>query len=61
MQRFLSMRRVLDITSLSRTQIYRLQAAGSFPKSVPLGTSRVAFVESEVEEWIADRIAERAA
>ena len=59
--RLISMAAVLDLTSLSRTSLYRMIAAGTFPKSVPIGTSRVAFLESEVESWIADRIEARAA
>jgi predicted DNA-binding transcriptional regulator AlpA len=31
-----------------------------FPAPVPVGTRRRAFVRAEVEQWIADRIAERA-
>jgi prophage regulatory protein len=47
------------LTSLSRTAINRWRDLGKFPKAVPLGDKRVAFVRSEVEEWIRDRIAER--
>ena len=48
------------ITSLSRTAINRWRAQGKFPTAVPLGDKRVAFIRSEVEKWINDRIAERA-
>ena len=58
--RLLHLREVLSRTSLSRTSIYRLQALGTFPASVPLG-SRVSWVESEVQDWIDARIAARAA
>jgi predicted DNA-binding transcriptional regulator AlpA len=38
-------------------------AAGTFPKSVKLGPQAraIAFVENEVDAWIAERIAEREA
>lgn len=49
------------ITSLSRTAINRWRAQGKFPAAVPLGDKRVAFIRGEVEQWIRDRIAERAA
>lgn len=49
------------LTSLSRTAINRWRSLGKFPKAVPLGDKRVAFVRSEVEAWIRERIAERAA
>lgn len=49
------------LTSLSRTAINRWRALGKFPKAVPLGDKRVAFIRAEVDQWIHDRIAERAA
>ncbi|MGB3864778.1 MAG: AlpA family phage regulatory protein [Xanthobacteraceae bacterium] len=49
------------LTSLSRTAINRWRAMGKFPKAVPLGDKRVAFIRAEVDQWIHDRIAERAA
>lgn len=49
------------LTSLSRTAINRWRALGKFPKAVPLGDKRVAFIRAEVDQWIQDRIAERAA
>ncbi len=53
----LSFKDVAARTSLSRSTIYRLLDEGSFPKPIPLGGRR-AFVEIEVEEWIASRVAE---
>lgn len=46
------------LTTLSRSRIYALMAQGSFPKSISLGSMSVAWVEAEVQEWIAARIAE---
>ncbi len=60
-ERFLSLREVLNRTSLSKTHTYRLINAGKFPRSVPLGPHRVAFLESELESWMADRVAAREA
>lgn len=48
-------------TSLSRTLLALMAAAGEFPRPVKLGERRVAFVRSEVEAWIDQRIAARAA
>ena len=50
---------VEKLTALSRSRIYALMAAGSFPKPARLGTMSVAWVEAEVREWIDARIAER--
>ncbi len=47
---------VLDRVCMSRTQIYRLINAGEFPKPVPIGRQRVAFVETEVAAWIDNRL-----
>ena len=52
---------VMGLTGLSRSYIYSLSADGRFPKSislVPGGTSR-AWVHTEVQDWLAQRIAER--
>lgn len=40
-------------TALSRVTIWRLEREGRFPKRVQLGTNSVAWVEAEVDEWIA--------
>jgi len=44
-------------TGFSRSSIYNLMAAGDFPRKVALGPRSVGWVESEVEAWIAARIA----
>ena len=46
------------ITTLSRSRIYKLMEDGVFPKSIPLGPMSVAWVESEVQDWIVARITE---
>lgn len=50
---------VCQMTSLSRTAVNRMRAAGKFPVAVPLGERRVAFVRAEVLAWIESRIAAR--
>ena len=61
MERFVALKEVLRLTSLSRSQIYRLIEAKKFPSAVPLGPHRKAFLERELREWMDARIAERAA
>jgi prophage regulatory protein len=46
-------------TSLSRASLNRLMAQDAFPKPVSLHGVRKAWVESEVEAWVASRIAAR--
>ena len=58
-RRFLTMNQVCAKTSCSRNSIYRLIAAGQFPKAVRLGPQRVGYLETEVEAWIDARVAER--
>jgi prophage regulatory protein len=43
----------------SPQHIARLEKAGRFPKRIPLGQNRVAWLLSEVDEWLKQRIAER--
>lgn len=45
-------------TACGRTRIYAGIAAGTFPRPVRVGC-RSLWVESEIDQWIADRIAER--
>ena len=44
-------------TGWSRSSIYSLMAQGKFPAPVSLGSRAVGWVEKEVDQWIADRIA----
>jgi prophage regulatory protein len=51
----------MHICGLGRSSIYKFMEEGRFPKSVSLGDRAVAWVESEVEQWIEERLAERSA
>ena len=52
---------VIELTGLSKSYVYDLSTRNLFPKSIQLvpGGTSVAWVESEVEGWIEERIAER--
>lgn len=50
---------VMKVTSLARPTIYKYIKNGTFPKPVSLGGRAVAWVDKEIEEWVAERIAER--
>ncbi|CDH34795.1 helix-turn-helix transcriptional regulator [Xenorhabdus bovienii] len=45
-------------TGYSKAWIYKLIEGNKFPKQVKIGTRSIAFIESEVDSWIAQRIAE---
>lgn len=48
-------------TGKSRAGIYEGIRAGTFPAPVPIGRNSVAWLEAEVDQWIAARINERQA
>lgn len=50
---------VIERTGLSRSSIYRAIAAGTFPKSVPLGEHAIGFLAADIDRWIAARVAVR--
>lgn len=50
---------VLDRICISKTELYRRINSGEFPRPVPVGRQRVAFLEAEVSDWIADRVKAR--
>lgn len=43
---------VLKRTGFGKAWVYRLISEGRFPAPVKIGVRAVAFVESEVDEWI---------
>ena len=49
---------VMTQTGLRRAAIYSRIADGTFPSPVKIGTRAVAWPESAVQAWIAERIAE---
>ena len=46
---------VQDMTGLSRSTIYDLMAKGAFPRPVRLTAKAVAWPESAIAEWLAQR------
>jgi prophage regulatory protein len=57
--RLLRLPAVAERTACSESRIYELIAEGKFPPPVPIGKRAVAWLESEVALWVAERIAER--
>ena len=68
-KRFIRLPEVLSRTGYGRTSIYRKMEDGSFPRCVKLGgpledhtafdSRAIAWIEDEVEQWMATRIEER--
>ncbi|MGR5130793.1 MULTISPECIES: AlpA family transcriptional regulator [Vibrio] len=59
--RFLRLKEVMDKTGLSRSAIYRKMNDDTFPKSVSLGDRSVAWLESEVDDWMESLVLKRKA
>lgn len=47
---------VINITGLSRSSIYQKIADGEFPKQINLGSKSVGWIESDIQNWIEDKI-----
>lgn len=58
-KRFIRLPEVLYTTGLSRSTVYEMMARKQFPTQVSLGGKTVAWLESEIENWMAERIANR--
>jgi prophage regulatory protein len=54
--RMLRLPQVIDATGLGKTKIYELQGQGDFPMRVKITAHSVAWVEEEVQTWLAARI-----
>ncbi|MCH2089774.1 MAG: AlpA family transcriptional regulator [Pseudoalteromonas sp.] len=57
--RLIKLKEVMAKTSLGHSSIYKFISEGTFPKQVSLGAKSVAWVESEVDEWIEEMIRRR--
>jgi len=51
-------RNVEHLVGLSRSTIYAMMAAGTFPKPIKLGKRAVGWRESDVLDWVASRTSE---
>ena len=57
--RLLRLKHVMELVGLSKTTIYSMQSAGTFPRAVQLTEKSVAWKESEVSAWMASRVCRR--
>lgn len=55
-ERFLRLPAVMDRIPYSRPTIYRLMAAGKFPKAIQLSAGAVAWRERDIDLWCQARI-----
>lgn len=56
-RRFIKLREVKTLTTLSTSEIYRRIAAGTFPAQITLGPKSVVWQLSEIQAWCDAQIA----
>lgn len=55
-ERFLKLEDVENRTGLAKTTIYKRMKDRQFPQRIKLGDRRVVWLESEVNNWMAEQI-----
>ena len=55
-ENLIRLREVMKITGFGRSQIYKLINIGEFPKQIQISPGSVAWLESELEAWMEERI-----
>jgi prophage regulatory protein len=55
-QKLLRLKQVMESTGLSKSSIYARIAEGTFPKQIPLGPRLVVWLESDIQNWIAEHV-----
>jgi prophage regulatory protein len=57
--RVLRLKEVRAKTGRSQSSIYADMHAGKFPRPIPIGGHSVGWLETEIDDWIRARVAER--
>jgi prophage regulatory protein len=57
--RILRLREVKAKTGRSQSSIYADMAEDKFPRAIPIGGHSVGWLETEIDDWIRSRVAER--
>ena len=55
--RLIRRKEVQDKTGIGASSIYAMMKKGEFPQCLNLSERRVAWIESDIDQWIAERIA----
>ena len=51
----LRLKKLMEVSGLSRSTIYDLMKAGTFPKPLKLGPRAVGWLQSDVEAWLSGK------
>ncbi len=57
--RIIRLKEVIESTGLARSTVYKFISDGVFPIPISLGDRSVGWLESEVQDWILDKVKER--
>lgn len=55
--RLIRRKEVQDKTGLGASSIYAMMKTGDFPQCLNLSERRVAWIEADIDKWIAERVA----
>lgn len=58
-EKFIRLKEVMNRTGLSKPTIYTYMKKGKFPRSINLYARSTAWLESEIDEWINNKIKKR--
>lgn len=58
-ERVMKLPAVKNRTGSSRSSIYEAISRGDFPKPIKLGPRAVGWIESEIDQWVSERMAAR--
>ena len=61
LKQLIDKKELVNLVKYSAQHIARLEKAGTFPKRIKLGQNRVAWLLSEIEDWIDERLLRREA
>lgn len=58
-ERFIRLDELISKTGLGRSTIYRMIDKGEFPKPINITSNKVAWLQSEVTEWMKSKVEQR--
>lgn len=53
--RVISLAELQGLVPLSRSQIWRLEQQGEFPRRIRIGRRRIGYLVSDIDDWLASR------